>query len=147
MLGRGHTAAPLARSVRDTAPDARVVFLVTTGDAAGRACRKVRGAETILVPFPRENGDYARKVNYGVSATDEPWVFQGACDLRFHPEWLTAALRAANTRRKRVVGTQDLGNRLVLRGRHSTHSLVARSYIEEIGTGDEPGKLLHEGYS
>lgn len=146
MLGRGHTAKPLAESLWATTTDARLVFLCTAGDSACKPCQRVRGATTIIVPFPRENGDYARKVNYGVSATEEPWLFQGACDLRFHSDWLTAALMAAQRRRKRVVGTNDLGNRMVLKGRHSTHSLVARSYVEEIGTVDEPGKLLHEGY-
>jgi len=33
-----------------------------------------------------------------------------------------------------------------MRGRHATHPLVRRSYVEEHGTIDEPGKVLHEGY-
>lgn len=150
VLARPKRARPLYESVRDATPpgQARIVFLCSPGDDAEiKACRKVKKAETIVVPFDRAPGDYSRKVNYGVSATEEPWLFQGADDLRFHSEWLSEALRAAlDGTGRRVVGTNDLGNRLVVRGRHSTHSLVHRSYIEEVGTGDEPGKLLHEGY-
>lgn len=91
-------------------------------------------------------GDYARKINAGVRATDEPWVFQGADDLTFRPGWQEETLRVAAEQNARVIGTQDRCNPRVISGRHSTHSLVARSYVQEIGTGDEPGKLLHEGY-
>lgn len=99
---------------------------------------------SIVDPWPR--GDYARKINHGVRAVSADWYFQGADDLVFHPGWLSAALRAAETNGARVIGTQDLCNPRTRGGRHSTHSLVARSYVEEVGTGDEPGKMLHEGY-
>ena len=46
-----------------------------------------------------------------------------------------------------VIGTNDLGNATVMRGLHSTHPFVRRSYVEERGTIDEPGKCVHEGYS
>lgn len=45
-----------------------------------------------------------------------------------------------------MVGTNDLGNPRVLRGVHATHSLVTRRYVDQHGTIDEPGKVLHEGY-
>jgi len=150
MLGRPQSARPLERSLKEST-DPRsyhLLFLCSPHDEdAIKACRKVRGAETITVPFDREPGDYARKINFGVRASESEYVFHGASDLRFHQEWLTAAIRAALVgSRARVIGTNDLGNRQVIRGRHSTHSLVHRSYIEEVGTVDEPGKLLHEGY-
>lgn len=149
VLNRPHRAALVAESLRATChPDvARIVFLCSPGDDAEiEACRKVRRAETIIVPFEREPGDYARKINYGVEAAESEWIFQGADDLSFHPRWLEEALHAASRTNQRVIGTQDLGNRLVKVGRHSTHSLVHRSYVRELGTVDEPGKLLHEGY-
>lgn len=31
-------------------------------------------------------------------------------------------------------------------GNHSTHTLFRRDYVENFGTIDEPGKVLHEGY-
>ena len=45
-----------------------------------------------------------------------------------------------------MVGTQDKANQRVRRGLHATHSLVTRAYVDEHGTIDEPGKVLHEGY-
>lgn len=149
VLARPHRARLLAESLYETTtPEvAQLVFLCSPGDTDEiKACQKVKHATTIVVPFPRENGDYARKINYGVRYTDEPWLFQGADDLSFHDDWLEHALRRAEAATARVIGTNDLGNRFVMSGRHSTHSLVARSYVEEHGTVDEPGKMLHEGY-
>jgi hypothetical protein len=150
VLDRPHRALPLAVSVRDSS-DARVMFLCTPGDKAEiKACSKARkrvsNVEVVEVPFELGPGDYARKVNLGVLITDEPWLFQGADDLIFHSGWAEEALHTAARTGRRVIGTNDMGNRRVKAGRHSTHSLVARSYIEEIGTVDEPGKMLHEGY-
>jgi hypothetical protein len=45
-----------------------------------------------------------------------------------------------------VVGTNDLGSPRVVAGKHATHFLMARWYIEQHGTIDEPGKAMHEGY-
>ena len=61
------------------------------------------------------------------------------------PGWLSAAL-ARLAPGIGVVGTNDLGSPRVMAGEHATHSLVTRSYADEFGTIDEPGKVLHEGY-
>lgn len=144
VLARPHRAEPLAHSLHSTTLDARLVFLCSPGDDDEiAACRVV--AETVVVPFEQGPGDYARKINYGIEITDEEWVFQAADDLDFHPGWLTEAVRVATRTSARLIGTQDLGNRLVKFGKHSTHSLVHRSYVEEQGTIDGGG-LLHEGY-
>lgn len=148
VLDRPHRAQPVADSLYETTGgEATLVFLCSPGDDAEiAACRKVRGATTIIVPFERGPGDYARKINYGIANTSSDLIFQGADDLRFHPDWLQHAERVLGRGREiGVVGTQDLGNRLVKFGRHSTHSLVTRAYVER-GTVDEPGKLMHEGY-
>ena len=84
-------------------------------------------------------------MNLAIRQTDEPWLFFGADDLKFHPKWLDIALGYAEKYGRRVVGTNDLGNREVIAGSHSTHHLVARSYVEQHGTIDGEG-ALHEGY-
>jgi hypothetical protein len=120
---------------------------VTGGDDAQQAACLDTDAATVVVPFPLESGDYARKINYGVLCTHAPWVFQASDDLFFHPGWDDEALSVAvGHTGAYVVGTNDMGNPLVRSGRHSTHSLIWREYIEEQGTIDEPGKALHEGY-
>ena len=142
VLDRPHRAQPLSDSLGDAI---RLVYLCSPGDKDEIAACLATGRETVIVPFEHGDGDYARKINYGIRHTDEEWVFQGADDLRFHEGWLEAALSTRITRQRGVIGTNDLGNRLVKHGVHSTHSLVNRAYVER-GTADEPGKLLHEGY-
>lgn len=146
MLGRPHRVAPLAASIRAATPDPyTLLFLATPTDRDVLHELRREHQEFLTVPY-RDRGDYARKINTGVHATTEPWVFTGACDLHFHPNWLGHALKQAGTRDGvGVVGTNDLSNRRVIRGQHSTHSLCARWYCQ-LGTIDEPGKLLHEGY-
>lgn len=57
-----------------------------------------------------------------------------------NPPWDAGAVEGIG-----VVGTRDLCNERTENGEHSTHSLVARWYTE-LGTIDDPSKLLHEGY-
>lgn len=141
MLGRAHHVDPLLDSINRTC-EARVIFVCSPGDA--EVLERVSGEGTILVngPYP---GDYARKINAGIETSTEPLVFLGASDLRFHEGWFEAA-KSRLAPGVGVVGTNDLGSRRVMRGDHSTHSLVTREYVERFGTIDEPGKALHDGY-
>lgn len=130
--------------------NARVLFIASDGDRkeikAIRSLMRSKLPVGILIVDPHPHGDYAFKINRGVLATGEPWIFQAADDLRFHDGWLDEAVRVAGLNGARVIGTDDRCNPRVRSGRHSTHSLVARSYVEEVGTGDRPGHMLHEGY-
>lgn len=150
VMNRPQRAAPLVESIRATS-DSLVVFLVGASDrrerhAIHRVIERFAFVEEVVVPFQQLPGDYARKINHGVDITTEEWIFQGADDLCFHDGWLPAALAIAESSERRVIGTNDLCNPRVIRGAHSTHSLVHRSYVDEVGTVDEPGKLLHDGY-
>lgn len=128
-----------------------IVFITSNGDSAEieavLAAVKVFGpvVQHLQVPGPKP-GDYARKINHGYSNTDSEWLFTGADDVRFHSGWFKNAVRVYHQTGRRVIGTQDLGNARVTRGEHSTHTLVHRTYVDEYGTIDEPGKVLHEGY-
>ena len=144
-----------ARQVDDidavTEGDYEIVFITTAGDIAQqRAVDDLRAHEHPRVRHltinPNTVGDYAKKINFAVRNTTSRWLFTGADDLHFHPGWFDAAVLASTSTGCRVVGTQDMGNRRVLTGEHSTHSLVDRSYVDELGTIDEPSKMLHEGY-
>lgn len=140
VLARPHRVARLLENIAGATPQPhRVLFLCDPGDQAEQDAIRVAGGE-MLTP----GGSYAQKINRGAAATDEPLLFLAADDLRFHDGWLPAAA-ALISDQVSVVGTNDLGNRRVLAGEHSTHSLVARCYLER-GTIDETGKLLHEGY-
>lgn len=131
---------------------ADVFFIGTDGDTAeldaiheARVDMDVGHRFRYGVVPPRKRGDYAAKINYGYQHTDEPFMLFGADDLDFHPGWYEAAVALMDDETA-VVGTQDLANSRVLRGEHATHPLVARWYIDQVGTIDEPGKALHEGY-
>lgn len=144
LLRRPHRVAPLVESIEAATPEEhRTLFLCTTTDQAVIDAVDAVHGERLLVDYMP--GDYARKINAGYRATTEPLMFLAADDLRFHAGWLQAAT-AALTGQVGVVGTNDLCSKRVMRGEHSTHSLVTRAYVDEFGTIDEPGKVLHEGY-
>ena len=147
VLDRPGRVEPLLASLRASAAehDLRELFIASEDDYAEIAEIERVGARRFEVPGPRAPGDYALKINVGAMLSDADWFFVGADDLHFHPGWLDACLRLHEATGALVIGTNDLGNPMVRRGLHATHSLVHRSYLEQ-GTIDEPGKLLHEGY-
>lgn len=146
---------------RTTGPHGvRVEFVCSPGDDAevaaverAVAARDEPGAgvavSLLAASWPPGLGDYARKVNASIARArpGEEWVFMGADDLCFCPGWLEHALVCHRWHGNRVVGTNDLGNSRVTSGQHATHALVHLDYVAELGVaGDEPGRLLHEGY-
>jgi hypothetical protein len=147
VLARPHRAEPVARSVTESDRRAVPMFLCSPGDAAElEACRAV--AWTVEVGWPVGRGDYARKMNHGYHLAREhgfDWAFLGADDLVFHPGWLDACIREHERADACVVGTNDMGNARVISGRHSTHTLVHRDYLD-CGTIDDDDLILHEGY-
>jgi glycosyltransferase involved in cell wall biosynthesis len=140
VLRRPQNVAPLLTSIHDATPEPfRVLFICDPGDGAEQDAIAIAGGEMIS-----PGGNYAAKINQGVRATTEPLIFTGADDLRFHPGWLEAAVAKLEPGIG-VVGTNDLCNARSIKGTHSTHSLVTREYAQ-LGTIDDPDKLLHEGY-
>lgn len=147
VLGRPGRVAPLVESLEASS---RVItctpyFLVSPGDKDERAAVRASRSTCIDCSWQPERGDYARKMNHGVEQTEEPFIFFAADDLRFQPGWAERALAKWYESDCCVIGTNDLGNSRVTSGRHSTHTLVDRDYLE-CGTIDEEGRLLHEGY-
>jgi len=147
-LARPQNVAPLLASIKEvTRVDHRVIFIATEGDKEEIEALKRAGADFLVHPEPAGRGNFAKKINWAFPQTDAPWVFQGADDLRFHAGWDVNALRVGKQRRVGVVGTDDMGNPLVRRGGHSTHTLISRAYIEEFGgTHDNSGLVFCELY-
>lgn len=147
VLGRPQNAQPLVDSIREnTTVEHRILFLCTQFDVDEINAVAETDADRSIVLWDAGPGDWAKKINQGYRLTSYPFMLLGADDLRFHPRWDTEALHVAEVTGAGVIGTNDLGNATVMRGLHSTHPLVRRSYIDEQGTIDEPGKVLHEGY-
>lgn len=147
VLGRPQNVEPLLETIAITETAHRVFFICSPGDEEQiNACRASK-AITFVVDWEPDSADFARKINWAFSRTTAPWVFQAADDLRFHDRWDVFALRMAEQRRVGVIGTNDLGNPLVRRGGHSTHTLISRSYIEKYGgTYDDTGLVFCELY-
>jgi glycosyltransferase involved in cell wall biosynthesis len=145
VLNRPQNAAKVVESLKVTTTPYRLVFICSPRDTAEiAACRKV--ADVLVVDWNPDKGDFAKKINTGYRETSEEWVFQGADDVIFQKGWDLHALKAAE-RGFRVIGTNDLHNPAVKAGRHSTHTLFARSYIEEAsGTVDGSDPVFWEGY-
>ena len=148
VLNRPQNAQRLVNSIEHgSSREYQVVFLCSPGDTEEiKACSET-SATVHIVDFPNGPGDWAKKINRGMTLSTSEFVLLGADDLKFHPGWDNEALRVARQTGAGVIGTNDLGNATVMRGHHSTHPLVRRAYVEEFGTIDEPGLCLHEGYA
>lgn len=141
MLGRPEHVAPLVRSLENSTDRARILWMVSAGDAD--VLDEVNGLGEVIILPRRSTGDYAHKINVGVLNSAEPLIFTGASDIRFHAGWLETA-EACMSDEIGVVGTNDLSNPRTARG-HSTHTLVARWYAD-LGLIDGTPGLLYEGY-
>lgn len=148
VLGRPQRVRPLVESIQASEGNVRLrpLFIVSTSDGEERSAIIDSDVEYLIADWLPERGDFAKKMNLAVSSTSEEWFLAGADDLTFQPNWADIAIAVAKSTEKHFVATNDCANPLVVRGKHATHPLVHRSYLE-LGTIDEPGKLYHENYS
>jgi hypothetical protein len=130
-------------SLRASTGLATVYAIATDDEDEAFAAWEAAGATAMAVS---SGTTFARRINAGYEATDEPWVFVVGDDVMFRPGWLDHAQSVAGDR-FHVVGTNDLGNPRVISGEHATHMLIRRSYIDEVGASwDGPKNVCHEGY-
>lgn len=147
VLRRPGNILPLLDSfAAATSCEYEVVFLVSTNDREElRALQSTdRPNFRYLILPPHDIGDYAIKINHGYRHSTGEWMLLAADDVKPHRRWWENSEQFRSTHG--VIGTQDMGNRRVRRGYHSTHTLVSRHYADTYGTIDEMGKVLHEGY-
>jgi len=133
----------MLRSLEVTEVPYSVFFLCSPGDETMIDVCRATGHTTWVMEWQAGRADFAKKINWGYAHTEQPWIFTGADDLRFHPGWDSEALAAG----ARVVGTNDLHSPAVQTGKYATHFLFARTYIEERGgTFDGSGAVFSEAY-
>ena len=146
VLGRSPLA--MLRSLEyATSNDFFVYFICSPGDDEQIESCKNTNHTTWVVEWESGRADFARKINWAFSKTTSDWIFQGADDIRFSPNWDTEALEVAKRNRALVIGTNDLHNPLVKSKAHATHILFARSYITDYGgTFDGTGAVFSETY-
>lgn len=148
VLNRPQNVQPFLESVANTQEEHKVYFICSPGDRAEIKECEQSGAEVFKFHRKAGPGDFAQKINFAFDNTTEDFLFQGADDIRFRPGWDRQALRLSRKVHGGVIGTNDLWNPDVKRGRNSTHTLFARSYIEEFGSGtaDNTGRVFCELY-
>ena len=152
VLGRPANAAPLVESLLASTDQATLVFVCSPRDydqidACLRASVGQPRVCTVIHKTPPGPADYAAKIQRGYDWTDMPLVLLAADDLRFQPGWLEAVEAIADEYDVGVIGTNDNANPSVKAGRHSTHPVVRRCYIDQYGGSvGEPGQVYHEGY-
>ncbi len=130
---RGDRLAGLVANIKETTPYEHVVLIAATPDVVRPVIGPVRY-------YPDEGGTWGGRLNKLFGCTTEPYVFLGADDVRFHPGWLDAAI-ATMEQVDGVVAVNDLWNP------RGTLALVSRRYLlEEGGTVDGTGAIIHEGY-
>lgn len=141
VLNRPQNVQPLIESFATSGAPGRLLFIATATDTAEVDELDRREADYLLAP----KEGWPAKINYGYAHSSEDWMLCAADDIRFHPGWWQAT-RVARMSTAGVVGTNDLGNPAVIRGDHATHPLVRRIYVDQYGTLDGPGQVVHDGY-
>ena len=148
VLGRPQSAGPLAESLAQSGAKAELIFVVSEGDSDEQyeACLAT-GARVLSVPGAGGPADYATKIQAGYEATNAQLCLLGSDDIRFGAGWLDAVQWVARRYDVGVIGTNDGANPSVLAGRHSTHAVVRRCYIEQRGgVVGEPGRVYSAAY-
>lgn len=144
VLNRPHLVKPLLKNIAEATPEPHLVlFIADSDDQVELKALDAAGAEYITMEPPV---NWAAKINALYRETTSEFIFAGADDLLYHPDWLTRALSHMKPGIG-IVGTNDLANDRTMTGKHATHMLIRRSYIDEqSGVVDEPGKVIHSGY-
>ncbi len=138
----------LLNSLKASTGLATAWYVVEPGDTDTALAVTKHGGRVIF-----EAGTFAHKVNHAYREIGEkreeaaPWLLLVGDDVGFRPGWLDQAQETARAWDANVVGTNDLANIRVIRGEHSTHPMIRRSYVDEVGASwDGPGIVCHEGY-
>ena len=142
VLRRPWQARPFMDSMRE--PQARVIVVAEPDDLETIAEWVFAGA---FVHVEASAHTFAEKVNVGYRIGGSPWLLLVGDDARFTEGWLDAALDVASATRAAVIGSNDEANQRVVRGHHTCHPFIRRSYVDGLGASwDGPGIVAHEGY-
>lgn len=149
-LWRSERLASYVANVHDTTrADHQVTFVVESHDTDTlNAVAELRATDpTVRVLINTRTASCLGAFNTAATQVTAPWWFGSGDDVRFTAGWDVPLLALAEHGYK-VIGTNDLHNGLVIRGRTATHMLINTAYIlEEGGTLDlGPGVACCEDY-
>ena len=133
---RAHLIPTLIKNITATTPSAHTVYWACTRKSE---CERALRGQTVLLD---EGGFWPQRINALFTLSTEPYVFLGADDVVFHPEWLELAFACMEKLQNvGIVSVNDLNNP------YGTSSLISREYIERFGgTMDGSGPIIHPGY-
>lgn len=145
VLGRPEHAEALTESLRVNTPKGTYKVIAVCENAEDTAAWIPHANLTALEESVHT---FAEKVAWAYSTlVSEPYVLLVGSDVVFKPHWLESAMKVADKTGAGLIATNDLGNPRVMAGRHATHPLISRRYIEEKGASwDGPGTIVHTGY-
>lgn len=150
VLARPQNAQPVVASLELSDPRGlcRPLFITGPGDLRQIEACHATGADVLMLGTPPGHADFALKIQAAFDASTEPFLFQAADDVEFTPGWAEAVLYAIDRDGGYgVCGTDDQANPMVMRGQHSTHSLIRRTYVDECGASwDGPGTVFSMAY-
>jgi hypothetical protein len=133
---RAHLIPALIRNIEATTPSEHSVYWACTRESD---CEKALEGQKC---FPDDGGSWPVRINALFKVSTEPYIFLGADDVVFHPEWLEKAFDCMEkVEGVGVVSVNDLNNP------YGTLSLISREYVDVYGgTMDRSGPVIHPGY-
>jgi glycosyltransferase involved in cell wall biosynthesis len=144
--GRSERLQQVFENIKSTTSTEHEVIWVLEDDdkESQRICAELHPSLAVINQRKRF---YGGAINYGYQFAKGEFLFTGADDLRFYPGWDEQVLSVMYGH-VRVGGTNDLLHPWVPEGRHATHYLVDRRYIEEVGCvpDEPPGTFMPEVY-
>lgn len=157
VLGRPQNVEPLIDSFLSVRIEPSTLWFIASDDDNDEILQiraySTEGIGLLIFPGPAGHADFAKKINHAYQETDRgwphraDWIFQAADDVEFTPGWDTEAVAVGADPEVMVVGTNDAANPRVKSGRHATHSLIRRGYVETQGaSADGPGTVFSEAY-
>jgi glycosyltransferase involved in cell wall biosynthesis len=140
-LGRPYKVAEIVKNLQETAPVATPYFVIESHDTETAKAIEQANAKKII---NRRSKSYAGAVNTALLETSEPYLFVSADDFYYHEGWIEPLLEQAKF--FGLCASNDLHNQDVQSGTLATCFLISREYAQNACI-DEPGVMLHEGYS
>lgn len=135
---------PVYNNVKNSSPLVTSIYFIIEKD--DQESIGILESSHLTYFFNERQKSSAGALNTAYSKTTEKYFYTGSDDLEFRPGWLEKCLEKMVDPIK-VVGTNDLHNREVLRGVYATSFLIDRDYIKQFsGTFDEKGLILSESY-
>lgn len=146
VMRRPQNVQPLVESFEATSSRSNLYFVADHDDID--ELWAIYDADCIPIINRSAIKTFAVKCNLGYRETfdtDEPWMLFIGDDVRFHPGWEDEAFAEHDGRS--FISTNDLGNTKVMAGRHATHPIIRRQWVDEHGASwDGPGTVAHDGY-